>query len=238
VTAGKQGNMTKEELKRPYRYERKFLADEMSVHQVRALIKLHPAMFIEPYPPRYVNNIYLDTPMLDCYAENVYGGKDRRKVRIRWYGELFGRIQKPVLEFKIKDGLVGTKESYPFSPFMLDEQFNHACYHDAIQSSQLPQEIKYYLRDLEPSLVNRYFRWYYATIDGRYRVTADTEMCFHNIRRHWNPFQYCVRDHRNIIVELKYDIQHEVHVERISRYFPFSVTRNSKYVQGIEQVYL
>lgn len=237
MTSAKQEIRIKEELKRPYRYERKFLADEMSVHQVCALIKLHPAMFIEPYPPRHVNNIYLDTPSLDCYGENVYGGKDRRKVRIRWYGELFGPIRKPVLEFKIKDGLVGTKQTYPFLPFTLDEKFTYACYRDALQRSPLPLEVQYTLRDLEPVLVNRYYRWYYATIDGCYRVTVDTEMCFHNIRRHWNPFQYCVRDHRSIVVELKYDIQHEIHVERISRYFPFSVTRNSKYVQGIEQVY-
>ena len=89
---------------REYRYERKFLVDQLDVHQVLALVKLHPAMFYQPYPPRYVNNLYLDTEGLDNYQDNVSGVGDRRKVRLRWYGDLFGDVDRPVLEFKIKRG--------------------------------------------------------------------------------------------------------------------------------------
>ena len=69
----------------------------MDAHQVRALVKLHPSMFYEPYPPRYVNNLYLDTEDMENYLDNVSGVAERRKVRIRWYGDLFGDIGRPML---------------------------------------------------------------------------------------------------------------------------------------------
>jgi len=105
---------------RESRYERKFLVDQLDAHQVRAMVKLHPSMFYEPYPPRYVNNLYLDTEGMENYLDNVSGVGERRKVRIRWYGDLFRDIEKPMLEFKIKNGLVGTKHIslLPPSPWM------------------------------------------------------------------------------------------------------------------------
>ncbi len=100
-----------------YRYERKFLVDRLDQHQVMGLIKRHPAMFCQPYPPRFINNFYLDTAHMVNYRDNVDGAADRRKVRIRWYGELMGQIENPVLEFKIKRGLVGTKKHHPIPGF-------------------------------------------------------------------------------------------------------------------------
>ena len=48
------------------RYERKFVVEaaEMSLHQVRAAVKLHPAFFRQTYPPRFINNIYLQNKKL------------------------------------------------------------------------------------------------------------------------------------------------------------------------------
>ena len=77
---------------RDYRYERKFMVEGLDHHQAIALIKRHPYLFYQPYPPRYINNFYLDTPEMDNYYDNVCGAPDRRKVRLRWYGELFGPI--------------------------------------------------------------------------------------------------------------------------------------------------
>ena len=94
---------------RTFRYERKFLVEELMLPQVATLIKGHPRMFYAPYPPRYVNNLYLDTPDMVNYFDNVDGAMQRRKVRVRWYGEPFGEINRPMLEVKVKEGLVGTK---------------------------------------------------------------------------------------------------------------------------------
>ncbi len=108
---------------RVYRYERKFLVSAVDVHQARRMVKQHPGMFFEPYPPRFINNLYLDTRGLDYYAANVSGTMNRRKVRIRWYGDLFAGMQDPTLEIKRKTGLVGHKIQYPFPPLQLRPNF-------------------------------------------------------------------------------------------------------------------
>ena len=108
---------------RTFRYERKFLVEELMPPQVAALIKQHPRLFYSPYPPRYVNNLYLDTPEMDHYYDNVNGALQRRKVRVRWYGQPFGEIKHPMLEVKVKHGLVGTKHTYPLPPFRMNARF-------------------------------------------------------------------------------------------------------------------
>lgn len=221
-----------------YRYERKFLVNQLDAHQVRAMVKLHPAMFITPYPPRYVNNIYIDTKEMANYHDNVSGVKDRRKVRIRWYGDLFGGISNPVIEFKIKSGFVGRKYQYSLASFTLDENFNNRYFKDVLQGSSLPPQVKYSMRDLDPTLINCYYRWYFATVDGRFRVTVDTEMTFHRINPLRNNFLFRQVDYNNIVVELKYGAEYDTQAQKISAFFPFPVTKSSKYVQGIERVFL
>ena len=85
-----------------FRYERKFLVSELNRFEIESIVRLHPAIFSEIYHQRSVNNIYFDTMNVSNYLDNINGVKQRLKVRIRWYGDLFGFIDKSVLEFKIK----------------------------------------------------------------------------------------------------------------------------------------
>ena len=82
--------------KEQMRYERKFLTSYLSKPEVEDIIRLHPASFSEIYHARYVNNIYFDTFSFSSYKENLGCISDRTKVRIRWYGEVFGYIEEPV----------------------------------------------------------------------------------------------------------------------------------------------
>jgi SPX domain protein involved in polyphosphate accumulation len=223
---------------REFRYERKFLVDQLDAHQVRALIKLHPSMFYEPYPPRYVNNLYLDTVGLENYFDNVAGAGERHKVRIRWYGELFQDVKQPMLEFKGKSGLVGTKQRYPFAPFTLDDRFCHRYYQEILGQTDLPGHVKQVMRELNVVLCNRYYRWYFATRDQRFRVTVDAEMTFYQVKKANNRFVHKYVNHNHVVVEMKYAKPLDVQADRVSGFFPFSVTKNSKYVTGIERVYL
>ena len=220
-----------------FRYERKFLVDQLDEHQTKALIRRHPSHFYEPYPPRYVNNFYLDTPAMDNYYDNIGGSGDRRKVRIRWYGELFGQINKPILEFKIKQGMVGTKRHFAFPDFRLENGYCDEFLMEKIKDSPLPPEVKIILQNQDVVLMNRYFRHYYATRDDRFRVTLDTHLSFYRIGRLHNTFAHQQTDHMNIVVELKYEIEHDLSAFKVSSFFPFRVTKSSKYVQGIERVY-
>src|SRR5579872_1124802 len=123
-----------------HRHERKFLVPRPSWDSVEFRIRLNPGVFSSIFHPRAVNNIYLDSPALRFYFMNTEGAAERTKVRIRWYGDLFGALSRPVLEFKIKHGLAGEKESFPLKPFLLDENFNATALDQVIQKSELPAE--------------------------------------------------------------------------------------------------
>jgi hypothetical protein len=218
---------------RSYRYERKFFITELDESQVRSILGRHKAMFFEVYPPRYVNNIYLDTMMLRNYDDNLIGVADRMKARVRWYHELFGAIDEPILEFKVKRGLVGWKDTYPFPAFTFGRNITERKFQSLIKESEMPLEVKHRLVGFRMSLVNRYLRSYFANCDRRFRVTIDTDQSFYKVNPLVNHFQ--VRDVSKdiVIVELKYDREHEELAARISNNFPFRVTRSSKYVDGV-----
>ena len=223
---------------RTLRYERKFLVEDLRPFQVQALIRLHPAMFHAPYPPRHINNLYFDTRDLEHYYDNVNGAAQRKKVRVRWYGEPFGEITCPILEVKLKDGLVGTKHSYPLAGFTLDGSFCTRSFRKVLDVSDLPEEVRHGMRDLEAVLFNRYYREYHATRDGRFRCTLDTGLTFYRINGALcNLFAHRQTDYRVLVVELKYEAEQEPHASRVAGFFPFPVTRSSKYVQGMERVY-
>lgn len=89
---------------RSFRYERKFLVEDLMPFQATGLIKLHPRLFYSPYPPRHVNNLYLDTPEMENYYDNVTGAPQRRKVRVRWYGDPFGKVTHPCWKLNTRMG--------------------------------------------------------------------------------------------------------------------------------------
>jgi hypothetical protein len=223
---------------REFRYERKFLVEGLDAQQVHMLVARHPSMFYQPYPPRYVNNLYLDTEAMDNYYANVAGMADRHKVRIRWYGEELDHIEKPILEIKAKSGLVGTKYSYPFPEFFLDAGFSHRGFRQVISKSNLPADVRAYMLNLQVVLCNRYFRWYYASKDERFRVTVDAELEYFRVKRFGNRFVSRFKDQNHVVLELKYDKYLDPQAHRVAGFFPFIVTRNSKYVTGIERVYI
>ncbi|MBT3338168.1 MAG: VTC domain-containing protein [Anaerolineae bacterium] len=222
---------------REYRYERKFRVEDLDDVQVRMLVKRHPSIFYSPYPPRYINNLYLDTLNMGNYHANVSGVGERQKARIRWYGDLFGKITKPVLEFKVKDGLVGAKYSYPFPTFSFDTSFSQKGFQKLIANADLPDDVRWQLRGMSVVLCNRYYRWYYVTKDEKYRVTVDKEMRYYHIRQTGNHFRHQFLDPKAIVVELKYARELDPYADKIAGFFPFIITRNSKYITGIEQVY-
>jgi len=217
-----------------YRYERKFLVPRLCWSEVEVRIKRHPALFSEIFPPRAVNNIYLDSVPLRHYFMNVNGVFDRTKVRIRWYGELFGPVCEPVLEFKLKEGLLGKKESFPLEPFLFDASFDIDRLAGFIRDSDLPAPVRRQVQCFEPTLLNRYHRKYFQSADGDYRVTLDSELEFFRLRSRQNSFLHRTADRQHKILELKYGSEHPAGAELVANGFPFRVGKISKYVLGLE----
>src|SRR5262245_57506625 len=112
------------------RYERKFIADGHTLAEVLAIVRRHPAAFRQSYPARVVNNVYLDSPALSNYYDHINGVSNRVKTRVRWYGPTSITLEKPVLEQKLKRGLVGGKSSHPLPAFSLNGAAVRPCLAD------------------------------------------------------------------------------------------------------------
>lgn len=225
-----------EKAAKSYRYERKFVVAELSPPEIRSLVRLHPSLFYEPYPPRCVNNIYYDSLDMASYFGNLDGTAHRVKVRIRWYGDLLGHIDKPTLELKIKHGLVGDKESYPLAAFCLTENGAWPDPAELTDPATVPPALRNRLLSLRPSLLNRYHRRYYQSADRRFRLTIDDCLDYYAVNSRANTFSRSWRDHRNCVVELKYDPSHAPLAAQIINAFPFRLSRNSKYINGVERM--
>lgn len=216
------------------RYERKFVVKTLSKYGVEQIIKVHPAAFSEIFTTRNINNIYLDTPNLTFYLDNVMGKSRRKKMRIRWYGDLFGEIKKPVLEYKLKTGAVGDKISFPLSSFNLSAGFEIQQLKETFNKSDLPEWVRNDLAGVEPHLLNRYTRKYFLSFDKSFRITLDMDLNYRDIGRQNNSFLKHEINFSDTVLELKYNFDKDDKSDQISKYLPFRLTKSSKYVNGID----
>lgn len=218
------------------RYERKFLIEGLSAVQVEAAVRRNSALFFEEYAPRVVNNIYLDSPDLRHYRANVDGHCLRCKIRIRWYGAMLGRIERPVLEIKHKQGLLGTKSSAPLLPFDLDEHLSTASARTLLRDSPMPDSMRRELDHVEPVLINHYRRRYFRSADRQVRVTVDSELSFRRFHRHGNSYLDRATASRLVVLEMKYSDKATSRAVEIANKFPFRMSRMSKYVFGLDHL--
>lgn len=220
-----------------YRYERKLVCENVKLSEALLWIRLNPAMFRTVFPPRHINNIYLDSPGLGHYFENKAGAANRTKVRIRWYGPLLGRVTSPILEFKRKHGLLGTKDSFPLPPFSLENGLVFRALMAFFKKSNLHPQAAAALAAEEPSLVNRYHRHYYLSADGAFRLTLDSGLEYHPVSLTDGSWQCSGIKSSILVVELKYDRKAAPMADRIANSFPTRLTRMSKYCSGIEAIH-
>jgi SPX domain protein involved in polyphosphate accumulation len=218
-----------------FRYERKFLISHFSHSEIEQIIKFHPACFSRLFPQRSINNIYFDTFGFEHYFENVEGDTDRIKMRIRWYGDTFGEIRKPKLEYKIKKGLLGRKETFDLNPFLLDKNFSKDVIIKALDRPDIPNRVRNELMSVQPSLLNSYKRNYFLSANKKFRVTVDHDMSYHRISYGGNNFITRSTEFDRAVMELKYNRENEEEAKQVGAMFPFTLTKNSKYLRGVDR---
>jgi len=216
------------------RFERKFAIQDMHYHDIVQQVRNNRAAFLPLHHPRTINNIYFDTNDMDFFTDNVSGKGSRKKARIRWYGDLMGNISKPVLEFKMREGMVGNKLSFVLKPFILDENFTADYIQDIIRKSEIPDWVRSIMLMLKPSLLNHYNRQYFISFNHNFRLTVDDQLTYIGIGSGNNNF---IEKHTSddVIVELKYDNIHDgKDAAYVTNNLPFRLTKSSKYVNGFE----
>jgi SPX domain protein involved in polyphosphate accumulation len=214
------------------RYERKFRTHSFP-NIVENMIMLHPSMFKRIYYPRYVNNIYFDDAEMESLYANEMGAFERKKYRIRWYGDLFGDLASPTLEIKRKFGNLGDKQSFELKSFNFNDSITKSKILNIINNSRIPEYIKLKLCCNKPTLLNRYKRKYFISNDKRFRITIDSEIMYYRINIRNNSFIEKYSDDSCTILELKYDKNYENYANSITNSIPFRLTKNSKYVNGL-----
>ncbi|MCD6180117.1 MAG: VTC domain-containing protein [Bacteroidales bacterium] len=220
-----------------YRYERKFVFENKHPAYVEMIVKNHPSNFHEIFQQRQVNNIYFDKQGLRYYHDNFDGNTNRKKVRIRWYGNPVGQISKPILEFKIKKGELGIKKSYILPDFVIEKGFNARQIKKLFEQTDLPDNVREEIMGLEAQLLNSYSRRYFRSFDYNFRFTVDHKMEYFKLSQYHNLFLHKIPDYQNVILELKYDMEFASEVAVISSKLPVRLSKFSKYISGMEKLY-
>ena len=219
------------------RFERKFIIPERLTHSIEEVIKLNSALMRKIFYPRFVNNIYFDNPSFRFYFENFDGVCERMKMRIRWYGNLKDRIKKPVLELKQKHGLTGTKSFFRMPSFNLSDIYQPGFLSSLFQKANLDMRKKNLILSLKPTLINRYQRKYFLSLDQKFRLTIDDHLEYFPVSSPEQLSSGGLKDNLNMIMELKYAPIYQFESANITQEFPFRVVKNSKYVRGVQIIY-
>ena len=92
------------------RFERKFVFKLINQFEIQNLLFKSNFFFKPHYPARKVNSIYFDTKNLKNINENLDGINERKKYRVRWYGNA-NTIAKPIFEIKYKNAFETSKKN-------------------------------------------------------------------------------------------------------------------------------
>lgn len=219
-----------------FRHERKLLPVGYTHPVVLGLIGRHAAGFREVFAPRWVNNVYLDSPRLEDYHDHVTGLAARSKSRIRWYGDLRGAISNPVFERKCKRGALNRKLTSAVSPLTINDGIDESRLRRSINGLGPADPLSRCLEERQPSLINRYHRHYFLSGDGRVRLTVDSDLTFYTPDRTGAMLGSSAPEDFAMVIELKYAPDDSDRAAEIANGFPCRIARCSKYVLGIEAI--
>ena len=216
------------------RRELKIAIDREDLPWASSLVRIHPAGFQKTYPGRWINNVYFDSPSLQNYEDNVAGISNRRKLRLRWYGELESG-STPVLELKLRKNGRGWKVRYSIEALEKVAGRSWGDIFAVLTESMEPRDHPVLEEDRVPILVNRYYREYYRSAWGECDLTVDTAYRFFDQRLASLPnLSHPVPLARGMVIELKFQAGGEQAVREIASRFPFRLTKSSKYVIGVQ----
>jgi hypothetical protein len=218
------------------RLEIKFVAHERFERLLASWFEGLPACFVEPFPARWVNNVYFDTYDYLAFRDNLSGASQRHKLRYRWYGE--SALPGPgTVEVKCKRNFYGWKLRYPVRELPCREGDRWREIRRQI-AAQLPAEGRMWLEaNPQPVIINRYYRRYLVTHDQKVRATIDTRASVYDQRYNPSP---SVRRPANVpnvlVVELKFERSERERASRLVEGLPLRVSRHSKYVSGVQAI--
>ena len=220
---------------RAHRHEIKMVTEHWHLHDVESWIRLHRAAFLPTYPQRQVNNIYFDTPDLSSFAENLAGLAERRKLRLRWYGDDWTAVEG-ILEHKCKRDLAGWKIQCPLTT---KKDLTRMSWSALVRSIEdhLGDELKHQLRmKWCPILINSSQRRYYISANHKVRATIDfAGLCYDQRFSAYPNISRPSPGQKLIIIEVKASVDDRNELADVVSDFPLRVGKHSKYISALEE---
>lgn len=209
------------------RFERKWLFKNNDYLTLINSLTRSKLFFRNQYPLRNVNSIYFDTHDYISIRQNLDGVSNKKKIRIRWYGEK-DVLTKPIIEIKSKKGFETKKESIPIKELdnlKLISIKNLKTIQDKLNLKLKQKKIIY------PVLTTHYEREYFISSNGKIRATVD-----YNLKSIFlsNLSQIdIIKNFKNIcILELKYSTGLDKYVRENLKDISLRLSKNSKFVNS------
>ncbi len=211
-------------IKKIKRFERKWIFKSNNfLSLINALIRSN-LFFRNQYPARKVNSVYFDTSKYSSIRQNLDGVSEKKKIRIRWYGNK-DIITNPVIEIKSKKGFETKKESIKIKELNKIKLFDLKKIKENLNTKL---KLK---KTVNPVLTTHYKREYFISLNGKIRATVDYNLqsIFLN-----NESQIdIVKNFNNIcVLELKYPVSFDRFVRKYLKDITLRLSKNSKFVNS------
>lgn len=205
------------------RFERKFIFKLINQFEIQNLLFKSNFFFKPHYPCRKVNSIYFDTKSLKNINENLDGISDRKKFRVRWYGDV-NLIHKPVFEIKYKNNFETSKKSVLLNIF---EKLNLNNIHDYNELCNFIK--KKYFKDnfIIPTCQISYDRIYLISANKLIRATIDFNIKSKKLMHFKDSFFRLFSDK---ILEIKYSTKDDKFVRDNISNINLRLMKSSKYI--------
>lgn len=209
------------------RFERKWILKNGDYLKLINSLLRSNFFFKFQYPKRKVNSIYFDDLKLSSIRENLDGISNKRKVRIRWYGNS-KKLISPILEIKSKKGYETKKESFRINKLNNFEYLNPRNLE--IIASEI-NKITNSKKTIFPILTTNYEREYFISNHNEIRATVDYNLESIFLKNHSEIHQK-KRYFPECILELKYSTKIDKLVRSKLDEITLRLSKNSKYINS------
>ena len=220
------------------RYEKKFRVSRLQFLDIVNI--LHQLSFKKHYEDRFISSIYYDTLDFKLYRDSIQGISVRKKIRLRYYNEIFNKIN---IEKKIKYGDLGfkiispltKKTQYKITNLLKKSIHNHKNFNQKIL---IPSNID---NSYFPVSLVEYLRKYFISNDKNIRITLDEKINYSRILKNKENYTLINNISDKVgVIEIKFE-DNEVFskklLHKLTTFLNCNLSRNSKYCNSIELLY-
>jgi len=208
------------------RFERKWIFNSIDSNQLFILLHRSSLSFMNQFSDRYVNSIYFDDQHYSSLRQNIDGISEKKKYRLRWYGD-FTNIINPTFEIKKKKGFDVSKEYFDLSEISNLNLFN---YDDLKKIEVFINDNFNFKNKLFPILTTHYLRSYFVSSNNIIRSTVDRNL--KSLLLYQGRISNIIKEYKDIILEFKYDLDLDDYVRNNLDNISVRLSKNSKFVNS------